>query len=144
MLTYPVHTGGSLMPSLTVGMGNKGAGLAIVWACAGIYSLLLYVLIILLYFKRTKTSGFRNLLYFVIGLFGTFFVVGMIFHNTYRELFGFTWICSFIVLIVCIERFTLVEKARDGFKKISSRLERKKDKLPPIPVAERVISEVAL
>jgi exosortase/archaeosortase family protein len=73
LLAYPVHTGDSLMPGLAVGTGNKGAGLAIAWVCAGVYSLLLYVLIILLFFKRTKTSGFRKLLYFVIGLFGTSF-----------------------------------------------------------------------
>jgi hypothetical protein len=62
----------------------------------------------------------------------------------YGELFGFTRIFSFIVLIVCIERFTLLEKTRDDFKNISSLLARKNDKLPPIPVVERVNSEVAL
>jgi hypothetical protein len=93
------------------------------------------------------------LLYFVIGLFGTFFAnvlriyaiiiinlqqghdAGTIFHNTYGELFGFTWIFAFIILIVCIERFTLVEKTRDGLKKMGSRLARKK--MNYLPVQQR-------
>jgi thaumarchaeosortase len=158
MLSYPIRTGDSLMPVLAVGMGDKGTALAISWACAGVYSLLLYILIILLFFRRTNITGFRKLLYFVIGLFGTFFAnvlriyaiiiinlqqghdAGMIFHNTYGELFGFTWIFAFIILIVCIERFTLVEKTRDGFKKISSRLARKKKNYLPSTAAGRVNS----
>jgi thaumarchaeosortase len=134
MLTYPAHVGGSLMPSLTVGIGGKTTTVAIAWACAGVYSLVLYVLIILVFFRRTNISGFRKLLYFVIGLFGTFFVnvlriyaiifmnlnygkdAGMVFHNTYGELFGFTWIFAFIILIVCIERFMLVERVKKLFR----------------------------
>ena len=128
MLNYPAHTGGSLVPALTVGIGGKATSVTISWACAGVYSLLLYVLIILVFFKRINISGFRKLLYFFIGLFGTFFAsvlriysivvinlqygndAGMIFHNTYGELFGFIWIFLFILLIVCIERFGLVER----------------------------------
>jgi thaumarchaeosortase len=147
MLSYPVHTGDSLMPGLAVGMGDKGTSVAISWACAGVYSLLLYVLIILLFFKRTNISGFRKLFYFVIGLFGTFFAnvlriyaiviinlqqghdAGMIFHNTYGELFGFTWIFAFIILVVCIERFMLVERTREEFRKIVGYLGASKSRL---------------
>ncbi|MGD0451009.1 MAG: exosortase/archaeosortase family protein [Candidatus Bathyarchaeia archaeon] len=138
-MTYPVHLGPSLLPSLMVSAGGRVAEYSISWACAGVYSLLLYLLIILVFFKRTNISGFRKLSYFVIGLFGTFcsavlrvytiFVIslqsgykaGMFFHNTYGELFGFTWVFVFIILIVCIERFMLVERTREGFRKISSR-----------------------
>jgi len=135
MLTYPVTAGGSMIPGLTVGMGDKVTSVSISWACSGIYSLLLYLLMMFIFFKRTNFSGFRKLLYFVIGLFGTFAVsvfriysiilinmqygsnAGVIFHNTYGELFGFVWIFAFILLIVCIERFALVERVKSFFKR---------------------------
>ena len=158
MLSYPVYAGGSMTPGLTVGIGSKVTAVSVSWACSGVYSLLLYLLMMFIFFKRTNFTAFRKLLYFVIGLFGTFFVsvlriysiilinlqygsnAGVTFHNTYGELFGFIWIFAFILLIVCIERFTLVEKTRDGFKKISSRLARKKDRLPSSIAAGRVNS----
>jgi thaumarchaeosortase len=137
MLSYPTTVGDSLLPSLTVGIGDKAAGVSIAWACAGVYSLLLYVLIILVFFKRTNISGFRKVLYFFIGLFGTFFAnvfriyailivnlqsgreAMMVFHNTWGELFGFGWIFGFILLIVCIERFDLVERVRVGYRRLN-------------------------
>ena len=135
MLTYPVTAGGSMIPGLTVGLGAKVTSVSISWACSGIYSLLLYLLMMFIFFKRTNFSAFRKLLYFVIGLFGTFAVsvlriysiilinlqygsnAGITFHNTYGELFGFIWIFAFILLIVCIERFTLVERTKSLFKR---------------------------
>jgi thaumarchaeosortase len=135
MLTYPVSAGGSMIPGLTVGLGSKVTSVSVSWACSGIYSLLLYLLMMFIFFKRTNFSGFRKLLYFVIGLFGTFVVsvlriysiilinlqygsnAGITFHNTYGELFGFIWIFAFIFLIVCIERFMLVERIKSLFKR---------------------------
>ena len=149
-MSYPMHTAGSLLPALTVSTGDKATGLAIAWACAGVFSLLLYVLIIFIFFRRTNISGFRKLLYFIIGLFGAFFTnvlricaiilinlqsghdAGMQFHNTYGELFGFGWIFGFILLIVCIERFTLVERVKSSFQTVSAHLRRKSNPLPII------------
>ena len=137
-MTYPVHLGPSLLPGLMVSSTGRVADVSISWACAGVYSLLLYLLIILIFFKRVEISGFRKLLYFIIGLFGTFCSAvlriyaivmidlnsgtsaGMVFHNTYGELFGFTWIFVFILLIVVIERFMLVERTREQIRKIGS------------------------
>jgi thaumarchaeosortase len=147
MLSYPTNVGDSLVPSLAVGIGDKSAGVSIAWACAGVYSLLLYVLIILVFFKRTNISGFRKVLYFFIGLFGTFFAnvlriysilivslesgreAMMDFHNTWGELFGFGWIFGFILLIVCIERFDLVGKAKTGYTRLNSVILQKLPKL---------------
>jgi thaumarchaeosortase len=152
MLNYPVHTGGSLVPGLIVGAGGKTASVSVSWACAGVYSLFLYVLIMLVFFKRTNISAFRKLLYFIIGLFGTFLAAvlrifaiviidmqygsnaGMFFHNTYGELFGFTWIFAFIILIVCIERFMLVERTRERMRKISSYFGTTKNNESGLPV----------
>jgi thaumarchaeosortase len=132
-LSFPVYTVESLLPSLTVSMGGKSASVAIAWACAGVHSLLLYVLIIAVFFKKSSISAFRKLSYFVIGLFGTFFVnvlrvfsiviimlnygsaAGIAFHDTYGEIYFFTWIFLFILLIVCIQRFTLIERTRYAF-----------------------------
>ena len=137
-LMYPYHTADSLLPRLSVGLGGKSASVAIAWACAGVYSLLLYVLVMLIFFRRINISSSRKVSYFVIGLFGTFFAnvlrvysiiivdlqygqaAGTVFHNSYGELFGFGWIFLFILLIVCIERFMLVERTRDGFRKIGT------------------------
>lgn len=136
ILNYPVYSGDSLLPGLTVSDGTSTASITVAWACAGVYSLLLYVLIMLVFFKKTNITSFRKLAYFVIGLFGIFFTAalriyyivlvflydgrdaGLTFHNTYGELFGFAWIFTFILIIIFVERFSLVEKAR----KIGSRL----------------------
>lgn len=141
-LTFPVYAFDSYLPSLAISMGEKSTPPVIIaWACAGVQSLLLYVVIILVFFKKAELSAFRKLAYFIIGLFATFFVnvlrvisiliimldqgneAGMVFHNTYGEMYSVIWILLFMLLIGCIERFMLVEKTRSFFRKISSYLE---------------------
>jgi len=118
--------------------------------------LVLYVLIILVFFKRTNISGFRKVLYFFIGLFGTFFAnvariyaiimvdlqsghtAMMDFHNTWGELFGFGFIFSFILMIVCIERFSLVERTRGGFQKVASKFSKGKTPQPMVEQSNTV------
>jgi thaumarchaeosortase len=135
-LSYPVYYAGSSLPSLAVTMGGKTVSVLIAWACAGVHSLLLYVLIIAVFFKKSSISAFRKLSYFIIGLFGTFFVnvlrifsivvitlnygkdAGTVFHNTYGEIYFFTWIFLFILLIICIQRYMLVERTRYGMHKL--------------------------
>lgn len=146
-LSFPIYTAESYLPSLTVSMGGKFASVDVAWACAGVHSLLLYVLIILVFFKKSGISAFRKLSYFIIGLFGTFFVnvlrvfsiviimlnygkdAAMNFHNTYGEIYFFTWIFLFILSIVCIQRFMLVERTKYAFQRISSFLGTARNKL---------------
>jgi exosortase/archaeosortase family protein len=146
-LVFPIYAAESSLPSLTVIMGGKSASATIAWACAGVQSLLLYVVIILVFFKKADISGFRKLAYFIIGLFGTFFVnvlrvfsiliimlnygneAGTIFHNTYGEIYSVIWILLFILLIGCIQRFMLVERTKYAFHRIWSLLGTAKDKL---------------
>lgn len=146
-LVFPVYTVESNLPFLAVSMGGKSASATIAWACAGVHSLLLYVLIILVFFKKSDISAFRKLAYFIIGLFGTFFVnvlrvfsifiialnygkdAGTNFHNTYGEMYSVTWIFLFILLIGCIQRFMLVERTKYAFQRISSFLGTAKNKL---------------
>lgn len=131
ILKFPVPYGDSNLPSLTISATGKTASVAIAWACAGVHSILLYVLIILVFFKKAKISAFRKLTYFIIGLFGTYFVnvlrifsillvmlnqgmeAGVTFHNTYGELYFFTWMFLYIALIATIQRFMLVERVKD-------------------------------
>jgi exosortase/archaeosortase family protein len=136
MMSYPNNAGGSLVPALTVVSGSSSASISIAWACAGVQSLFLFLVIMLLFFKKTNITPFRRLLYFTIGLFGTFFAnvlricavtlillfqggeEGMFFHNNYGELFGFSFIFAYILLIIGIERFMIVEKTRNGIRKV--------------------------
>jgi len=145
-LAFPAYGVESSLPSLTISMGGKTASASIAWACAGVQSLLLYVLIILVFFKKADISAFRKLVYFIIGLFGTFFVnvfrvfsilvimlnsgndAGMIFHNTYGEIYSVVWIFLFILLIGGIERFMLVERTRATFQRMGALLGNAKNK----------------
>jgi exosortase/archaeosortase family protein len=108
----------------------NSAEVQIGWACAGVQSLFLYLLIILVFFKRSNISAFRKSVYFTIGLFGTFFTnvlrvysiivimlnyggaAGWNFHNSYGEAYFLIWMSFYIVLIVCIQRFMLVERTQ--------------------------------
>ena len=137
-LAFPAYGFDYSLPSLTVTLGGETASVAIAWACAGVQSLLLYVVIILVFFKKADISAFRKLAYFIIGLFGTFFVnvlrvfsivlimldsgseAGMAFHNTYGEMYSVSWILLFILLIGCIQRFMLVERTKHVFQRICS------------------------
>lgn len=130
---YPIPDTG-LLAYLRVNSVSVNIG----WACAGVHSLLLYILIILLFFKKSSISSFRRLLYFMVGLFGTFFVnvlrvysiviiminqgqeAGLAFHNTYGELYFFAWISIYILVIVCIQSFRLVERTMHALHRIRS------------------------
>jgi exosortase/archaeosortase family protein len=145
-LAFPAYGVEQSLPSLTVTVGGETASVAIAWACAGVQSLLLYVVIILVFFKRADISAFRKLAYFIIGLFGTFFVnvlrvfsivlimlnsgseTGMAFHNTYGEMYSVIWILLFIMLIGCIQRFMLVERTKFAFQRICAFLVTAKNK----------------
>jgi exosortase/archaeosortase family protein len=105
------------------------------------------VVIILVFFKNADISAFRKLAYFIIGLFGTFFVnvlrvfsiiivmlnsgneAGTVFHNTYGEIYSVIWILLYILLIGCIQRFMLVERTKYVFHRFSSLLGSVKNKL---------------
>lgn len=110
--------------------------IGIVWSCAGVHSLLLYTLIILLLFKRSNISGFRKLTYFVIGAICTYFVntlriasyfviressgkdAAQFFHDSIGELYFIFWVFAYILIIISIERFMLVEKTRYGIQRL--------------------------
>ena len=147
MLVFPRYSGYSALPYLTLHVGQDSATVGIAWACAGVQSLLLFTLIILVFFKKSYISAFRKSAYFIIGLFATFFVnvsrvisimfvmvnegqtAGMVFHDTYGEMYSVIWIFLYILLIGFIERFMLVERTQSAYRRVRSYLGETKNKL---------------
>ena len=117
-------------PTIVVTAQGASAATGIAWPCAGVHSLFLYTVIVLLFLGKLDVSGFRKATYFVVGFVGTYFVnvlrivtyfvlligqgraVALTFHNVYGELYFFTWILAFILLILAIQRFALVERLK--------------------------------
>lgn len=143
--TTRVHPQYGSMPIIN---GYIGIG----WPCAGVHSLFLFTVIILLFFKRSSISTLRKFIYFVVGALGTYFVNVLrivsyfvilwndgvdilswhldasFFHNSVGELYFISWIFIYLLIIVCIERFRLVEKAQLSIQKLRSLLETAKSK----------------
>jgi thaumarchaeosortase len=119
----------------------------IVWSCAGVHSFLLYLLIILLLFRRSNISGFRKLTYFILGGICTYFVntlriasyfviressgknAAQFFHDSVGELYFLFWMFAYVLIIISVEKFMLVEKIRCGIQRLCSLLETMKSKL---------------
>jgi len=118
-------------PIISVTMpGGISIPTSVAWPCAGVHSLFLYTVIVLLLFKKSGISGFRQSIYFMIGAVGTYFVnvlrivnyfvillnqgqeAALIFHNVYGELYFFAWILGFILLVVGIQKYKLVERTK--------------------------------
>jgi exosortase/archaeosortase family protein len=92
----------------------------IAWPCAGVESLLIYTVIILLFLKGTGIHWKHKILYFAIGAVVTYFInilrivsiflISMdygypstqaaLFHNFYGMLYSITWIVSYPLIII--------------------------------------------
>ncbi len=128
-LTYSPSSIGS-MPVIVVNAQGTSVATSVAWPCAGVHSLFLYTVLILLLFGKSNISGFRKVIYFIVGLVGTYFVnvlrivtyfvflidqgreVALTFHNVYGELYFFTWILVYILMIWTIQRYALVERLK--------------------------------
>jgi thaumarchaeosortase len=130
--------GSASAPIIVVNLQGSTVPTSIAWPCAGVHSLFLYAIIFLLLFKKSDISDFRKSIYFIIGLIGTFsanvlrivtyFVllvnkgkdVALTFHNVYGELYFFSWILVYILLIVGIQKYRLLEKTKSFIFKSNS------------------------
>jgi thaumarchaeosortase len=139
-LHYPMTAPGmGNFPRIVIRTDNKMAFADVGWPCAGVHSMFLFVLIILVFFKKSDISKFRKSVYFIVGALGTFMVnvlriysylvialddpiAANTFHDSYGELYFFSWMMMYILVIVCIQRFLLVEKIRHAASRIGSRL----------------------
>ena len=89
---------------------------SIAWPCAGVESLIIYTVTILLFLKRSSIPGWYKIVYFVIGAVVTYFINvlrivsifvvamndgnWMQFHNIYGPLYSISWIISYPLIIV--------------------------------------------
>jgi len=135
------------MPIIRTQADGQMVSIGIAWPCAGVHSLFLYTLIILLLFKKSNISSFRKLLYFIVGAVGTYLVnvlriivyflirvnegltAAQTFHNVYGDLLFIVWILFYILLIVCNQKFRLAEKTIKGTKPLRKFLETIKSKI---------------
>ena len=101
--------------------GGHYMSLLVYWPCAGVHSLIIYTIVVLLLFKNMTTSPRRKITYFVVGAFGTFMAnilrivsIGTIganfgpeasrlFHEYYGELFFVAWIVVYLVVVFLCE-----------------------------------------
>jgi exosortase/archaeosortase family protein len=88
----------------------------IAWACAGVESLLIYTVIILLFLKKTPIPWKHRIVYFIIGAVVTYFINilrivaifvisinkgdWLTFHDFYAQLYSITWIMSYPLIII--------------------------------------------
>lgn len=140
--TLRFQPGPNSMPLISTSSGAAYIG----WPCAGVHSFFLFIVIILLFFKRSSISTFRKFIYFVVGTIGTYLVnvlrivsyfvilendgtsAARFFHNSLGELYFVSWMFIYILIIVSIERFMLVEKAWYSIQKLCNSLGNIKDK----------------
>jgi exosortase/archaeosortase family protein len=97
-------------------LGNHSEYFQIAWPCAGVESLLIYTVVILLFLKRSAIPWWHKVIYFVIGAIVTYFInvlrivsiyitsinrgdVGR-FHNIYGPLYSIIWIVSYPLIII--------------------------------------------
>ena len=139
-------SGPTSAPVISVYSNGLPSNASVNWPCAGVQSLFLYVIIILLLFEKSGISRLRKIIYFIIGGIGTYFVNVMrivtiflimvnqgtadaqVFHSVYGELYFFVWIFVYIILILSIEKFRLVEKAANRIKRLGSFLKGRNSK----------------
>jgi thaumarchaeosortase len=123
----------SAAPIISLSAQGSTVQTGIAWPCAGVHSLFLFTIIILLLFKKSGITPFRQAIYFIIGAVGTYFVnigrivtyfvilinqgqdAALVFHNVYGEMYFFSWILVYILLIVGIQKYSLVERTKAIF-----------------------------
>jgi exosortase/archaeosortase family protein len=104
------------MPTLYVWDSKAVWESQIAWPCAGIESLLIYTIIILLFLKKANIPWVHKIIYFTIGAVVTYFInilrivtiflIGLnkgdvwAFHDYYGQLYSAIWIVSYPLIII--------------------------------------------
>jgi len=101
--------------------GSYPMNLLVYWPCAGVHSLIIYTIVMLLFFKNTQISSRRKIVYLVVGAVGTFMAnilrivsIGTIgantgpeasrlFHEYYGELLFVVWTVVYLVAVFLYE-----------------------------------------
>lgn len=119
--------------------GNYSQAFSIAWPCAGVESLLIYTVTILLFLKRSAIPRWHKVIYFVIGAVVTYFINvlrivsiyltsinhgdWLRFHNVYGPLYSISWIISYPLIIVGSQLL---------WSRIKTRRERTKNRVEPL------------
>lgn len=106
------------IPLFMVSRGTSRFSVIIYWPCAGVQGLFIYTFAILLFLRGLSVSRWRKVIYFSIGLAGTFLInvlrlvaismVGVnsgsaaaqLFHSYFGELFFITWLLVYLLMII--------------------------------------------
>jgi exosortase/archaeosortase family protein len=107
---------GSLTPTLIIRDSTAYWGGQIAWPCAGVESLLLYTVIMLLFLKKADIPRFHKVIYFTVGAAVTYFInilrivtlflIGLnggdvwTFHDYYGQLYSAVWIMFYPLIII--------------------------------------------
>ncbi len=101
--------------------GGSSMNLLVYWPCAGVHSLIIYTIVILLFFKNLEISSKRKSVYLAVGAVGTFManifrivsiaIIGVntgheasrLFHAYYGELFFVVWIVVYLIAVFLYE-----------------------------------------
>lgn len=113
--------------------GSFGAGIA--WPCAGIESLLIYIVTILLFLSKSAIPWRQRIVYFLFGAIVTYFInvlriatifviqinqgtaARQAFHDYYGQLYSIIWIVSYPLIIVGSRTlWTSIRKGRTSTK----------------------------
>ncbi len=114
---------------------SRNATFGIAWPCAGIESLLIFTVTILLFLKRTPFSWKNKTIYFAIGAFVTYFINILriatiftiaieygelspqvqMFHNLHGPLYSIAWIISYPLIIFASQSlWNRIKKGKTG------------------------------
>ncbi len=118
-------------------MGRRACPFSIAWPCAGVESLIIFTLTILLFLKRSAIPMKQRAVYFIFGALVTYFInivrIATIFvisipcgstmdevwrfHNIYGQLFSISWIIAYPWIIIATrllwKKILLKRAARD-------------------------------
>jgi exosortase/archaeosortase family protein len=117
--TLLILKSGNLMPTLVAANSTRQWAAQIAWPCAGVESLLLYTVVMLLFLKKAAISRLHKIAYFIIGAAVTYFInimrivtifiIGInggdvpTFHDYYGQLYSAAWIVSYPLIIMGIQ-----------------------------------------
>jgi len=135
-ITYGQNSLGGNMPFLTAinpnMAGTPSTTFAIAWPCAGIESFLIFTVVALLFLKRMNFSLKAKIGFFMFGAAVTYlinafrivniFLLGMkygvnslevnLFHFYYGPLYAITWIVTYPLIIILIQKYCRRKKPR--------------------------------
>jgi len=112
----PKYGWAPLLAAQVPGSPMKNAQFLIGWPCAGIESLIIFTVVILLFLKRSSVPLWQKATYFAIGAAVTYFINILrivsiyviainggnidVFHNVYGQFYSIVWIISYPLIII--------------------------------------------